>query len=199
MPWRRVAQPSSARNSPVTRARPWTGHLLFGINASWPDGDKLPRPSLLITGSHVQLSAIASREPGVCSGSLERPILNPYHRRALGVLDRAAHDSSPSHGAGGIHNGDKAWLEKAARRGLRSPSWIAPKTADVGHDVVIYIGGYGFFATARVGSRARRRRDWKRRYGAALDQIELIARQRLIEQLQELSRASRSTGNGEMP
>jgi len=31
------------------------------------------------------------------------------------------------------------------------------------------------------------------------DEKTAVARQRLIEQLQELSRASRSTGNGEMP
>src|SRR5688572_29372301 len=75
---------------------------------------------------------------------------------------------------GGIENGDKAWLEKAARRGLRSPTWIAPKSAQAGDDVVIYVAGYGFFATARVASRATRRQDWKRRYVAALDRIALI-------------------------
>jgi tripartite-type tricarboxylate transporter receptor subunit TctC len=44
------------------------------MNASWPDGDKVPRPPLLITGSQVQPFAIASGEPGVCSGSLKCPI-----------------------------------------------------------------------------------------------------------------------------
>src|SRR5215211_2597455 len=56
------------------------------MNASCPDGDKVPRPALLITGSHVQPSAIASGEPGVCSGSSERPILDPQHCRARRVL-----------------------------------------------------------------------------------------------------------------
>jgi hypothetical protein len=48
---------------------------------------------------------------------------------------------------GGVDNGDKKWIEKAARRKLRSPSWIAPKSVQIGDDVVVYIAGYGFFAT----------------------------------------------------
>lgn len=77
---------------------------------------------------------------------------------------------------GGTENGDKAWLEKAARQHLKSsPNWVVPKSAIVGDDVVIYIGGYGFFATARIGSPTRPRRDWPGRYGAALAEIRLIA------------------------
>lgn len=75
---------------------------------------------------------------------------------------------------GGIENGDKAWLEKAARRKIPCPSWIAPKSVRENDDVVIYVGGYGFFATARVTAPATRRRDWKNRYGAPLDSIKLI-------------------------
>jgi hypothetical protein len=46
-----------------------------------------------------------------------------------------------------------------------------PKSAQIGDDVIIYVAGNGFFATARVTSLAKRRRDWKRRYGASLDRI----------------------------
>jgi HNH endonuclease len=75
---------------------------------------------------------------------------------------------------GGIENGDKAWLERAARKRLDSPSWIAPKSAQVGDEVVIYVAGWGLFATARVRSIPRPRSDWKRRWGAALTAIRLI-------------------------
>ncbi len=75
---------------------------------------------------------------------------------------------------GGIQNGDKAWIEKAAARHWSSRSWIAPKTAQPGDDVVIYVGGYGFFATATVKSAPAPRPDWHNRYGAALIAIELI-------------------------
>jgi 5-methylcytosine-specific restriction endonuclease McrA len=76
---------------------------------------------------------------------------------------------------GGIRNGDKAWLERAAREHLRSsPNWVVPKSAAVGEGLVIYIGGYGFFATARIASPPRPRRDWPNRYGAALDEVRLI-------------------------
>jgi hypothetical protein len=75
---------------------------------------------------------------------------------------------------GGIQNGDKKWLERAGEKGLRSPSWIAPKSANVGDEAVIYITGYGFFATAIIDSEPKRRTNWARRYGAALNRIELI-------------------------
>jgi len=76
---------------------------------------------------------------------------------------------------GGIENGDEAWLEKAARLGLRSaPIWVVPKAAAVGDDVVIFIGGYGFFATAKIASPTRPRKGWRNRYGAALARIRLI-------------------------
>ena len=75
---------------------------------------------------------------------------------------------------GGIENGDKAWLERAARNRLAARSWIAPKTAAIGDDVVIYVGGYGFFATARITSVPQVRSDWVNRYGANLGFIPLI-------------------------
>jgi hypothetical protein len=75
---------------------------------------------------------------------------------------------------GGIDNGDKARLERASRQALRSPGWVAPKSVAVGDDVVIYVGGLGFFATARIDSPASPRSDWPNRYGADLKGIRLI-------------------------
>lgn len=75
---------------------------------------------------------------------------------------------------GGIENGDKKWLEKAARNNLKSPSWVVPKSVNVGDEIVIYISGYGFFATAKIGTQSKRRADWKNRYGAGLTFIRLI-------------------------
>jgi 5-methylcytosine-specific restriction endonuclease McrA len=75
----------------------------------------------------------------------------------------------------GVQNGDKDWLERAARRHLRSsPTWVVPRGAAVGDDVILYIGGYGFFATGRVGSLPRPRRNWPNRYGAVIESIRLI-------------------------
>jgi hypothetical protein len=75
---------------------------------------------------------------------------------------------------GGIANGDKAWLEKAAHRKLSSKSWIVPRSATLGDDVVIYVSGYGFFATAKINTPTKPRTDWKNRYGAGLNSIRLI-------------------------
>jgi hypothetical protein len=74
----------------------------------------------------------------------------------------------------GIDNGDKALIERAARLDLSTQAWVAPKAAEIGDDVVIYIARYGFFATARVRSPAKPRADWANRYGAGLEQIRLI-------------------------
>jgi hypothetical protein len=75
---------------------------------------------------------------------------------------------------GGISNGDKASLEKAARNKLNSPSWIAPKSVNIGDDVVIYISDFGFFATAKAMSTPKARKDWPNRYGCGLTSIRLI-------------------------
>jgi hypothetical protein len=75
---------------------------------------------------------------------------------------------------GGIDNGDKKWLEKAARNNLSSPSWIVPKSVGIGDIVVIYVADYGFFATAKIKTLAKPRVDWKNRYGAGLNFIKLI-------------------------
>lgn len=70
---------------------------------------------------------------------------------------------------GGISNGDKAALE-----GRRVHSWMVPKTAARGDELVIYIRGIGFFATARTVSPPSPRTDWKRRYRADVDSVRLI-------------------------
>ena len=75
---------------------------------------------------------------------------------------------------GDIDNGDKARIEKAAREGLDAPMWTVPKHATPGDDVVMYVRGYGFFATATIKSDPKPRVDWPNRYGAGLTAIELI-------------------------
>jgi hypothetical protein len=75
---------------------------------------------------------------------------------------------------GGAENGDKEFLERVARGTRRSRTWVVPKSATIGDEVAIYIGGYGLFATAQVSSRTKPRGDWKNRYGASLNAIELI-------------------------
>ena len=75
---------------------------------------------------------------------------------------------------GGIKNDDKTWIEKAARNGLDARMWTAPKHAIPGDDVVMYVLGYGFFATATIKSEPKPRDDWPNRYGADLTDIELI-------------------------
>ena len=75
---------------------------------------------------------------------------------------------------GGIQNGDKALLERLARGNQTTQSWVVPKSVLPEDEVVIYIRGYGFFATARIKSQAEPRADWKNRYGAGLDSILLI-------------------------
>jgi len=75
---------------------------------------------------------------------------------------------------GGVENGDKKWLEKASRLKLKSPSWVVPKSADLGDEIVIFVRPYGFFATARIASAPKPRPDWPNRYGASLSSIRLI-------------------------
>lgn len=75
---------------------------------------------------------------------------------------------------GGIQNGDRALLERLARGRQMTRSWVVPKSVVPDDEAVIYIRGYGFFATARAKSQAEPRSDWKNRYGADLDSISLI-------------------------
>lgn len=48
------------------------------------------------------------------------------------------------------------------------------KSASIGDEVVIYVSGYGFFATAKIRTRPKARVNWKNRYGAGLNSIKLI-------------------------
>jgi len=76
---------------------------------------------------------------------------------------------------GGVANGDKQWLERAASVGLQSrPTWVTPKSSKIGNQVVIYVGGYGFFATGQIQSTPKPRTDWHNRYGASVGSIKLI-------------------------
>jgi hypothetical protein len=76
---------------------------------------------------------------------------------------------------GGIENGDKKLLERMAGTKRNARDWVAPKPVELGDDVVFYIGGYGFFATGRITSRAKPRKGWKNRYGAAVGSIKLVS------------------------
>ena len=75
---------------------------------------------------------------------------------------------------GGIANGDKKLLERAALGNQGANSWVVPKSVTIGDDVVIYIGGFGLFATARIRSLPRPKAGWTNRYGADLDSIRLV-------------------------
>lgn len=75
---------------------------------------------------------------------------------------------------GGIDNGDKEWLRRASFKKMDSSTWVVPKSASPGDEVVIYVRGYGFFATAIIKSFPIPRPDWINRYGAALTSIRLI-------------------------
>ena len=75
---------------------------------------------------------------------------------------------------GGIENGDKTWLEKAAKKRLAADYWVVPRRAQVDDVVVIFVMGLGFFATARVTSNPEPDSDWKNRYTAGIDSIRLI-------------------------
>jgi hypothetical protein len=90
------------------------------------------------------------------------------------VAKRLAHQTTLHIVQGGIENGDKKWLEKAAQSDLKAPSWIVPKSVRVGDDVVVYVASYGFFATAKIATRPKPRANWKNRYGAGLKMIRLI-------------------------
>jgi hypothetical protein len=75
---------------------------------------------------------------------------------------------------GGVRNGDKTWLERAARKKLTASNWIAPKSAQVGDEVVIYIPGIGLFATAQINSQPKPKKGWKNRYAAGIHVVKLI-------------------------
>jgi hypothetical protein len=75
---------------------------------------------------------------------------------------------------GGVGNGDKASLERWGRYPNKVRSWMVPKSAAIGDELVIYIMGHGLFATATVASTSTKRKDWPNRYGAAISSLRLI-------------------------
>jgi hypothetical protein len=131
--------------------RQWDSHDQF-IQAAASAKKKSPFKSSFSEGVMKHIESVLGRD-------LPRP---SYLVRSLHILQ------------GGVDNRDKAWLEKAAKQGLRRSAWIAPKSARIGDDAVIYVAGFGFFATARIAGSPRPRTDWVNRYGAALDSIDLI-------------------------
>jgi hypothetical protein len=91
------------------------------------------------------------------------------------TLPRPSYQTSSLHILqGGVDNGDKVWLERAAKQNLKRSTWIAPKSVKVGGEAVIYVAGLGFFATARIAGAPKPRADWVNRYGAGLDSVRLI-------------------------
>jgi hypothetical protein len=136
---------------PTLSPRQWDSHDQF-VRAAASAKKKSPFKSSFSEGVMKHVESILGRE-------LPRP---SYQVRSLHILQ------------GGVGNGDKAWLEKAAGQNLRRSSWIAPRSARIGDDAVIYVTGFGFFATGRIAGSPKSRTDWVNRYGAALDSIELI-------------------------
>jgi len=76
---------------------------------------------------------------------------------------------------GGIVNGDKEAIEHAFQDKQDIKSWIVPKHAVPGDDVVVYIGGFGFFATALIKSEVKPRKEWKNRYEATIGSLRSIS------------------------
>jgi hypothetical protein len=74
----------------------------------------------------------------------------------------------------GIENGDAIWLERASRLKRDAKRWVVPKNATIGDDVVVFLQGHGFIATARIKSSPVQRADWPNRYRAGLTRIRLI-------------------------
>lgn len=129
--------------------------------------------------SHLEAISIAGGRPTTSSirgahskGILEllasvlnRPIPSPtlHMGHALHLLN------------GGYNNHDKEFLERANAGSRKAGVWTVPKHADIGDEVIINVGKYGFFASAKVRSIPKRRRDVNgNRYGAALGEIRLI-------------------------
>lgn len=72
-------------------------------------------------------------------------------------------------------NGDKKFLELAARLGKRARIWTIPKTSNIGDEVAIFVPGIELFATAEVDSEPVKRENWANRYGGGLRRIRLIS------------------------
>jgi 5-methylcytosine-specific restriction endonuclease McrA len=133
---------------------------------------ELPRALRTFVESHRAALSIAAKYP---------PPANIRNAHSVGIT-KALSVPNPQYARpdelhivqGGIANGDKRLLERAARGRQLVQSWVVPKSATIGDEVVIYISGYGLFATGRVKSRSEPRADWPNKYGAALDSVKLI-------------------------
>jgi hypothetical protein len=75
---------------------------------------------------------------------------------------------------GGVENGDKVWLERAAKRRKTGGQWTVPKSVRIGDEVVIYVMTYGLYATATIASEPAPRKHWRSRYGAKITSVQLI-------------------------
>jgi hypothetical protein len=118
---------------------------------------ELPRFLPALTESHHKaLEIAASRRLS------HRSILTAHSTGVTKWLSQALRRKVPNpanpgpaaHRSGGIQNGDKALLERLARGSQRTRSWVAPKSVIPGDEIIIYIRGFGFFATAGVESKA---------------------------------------------
>jgi hypothetical protein len=76
----------------------------------------------------------------------------------------------------GDPDGDRLNLIEAAKEKLPLESWILPKNAEIGDEIVVYISSFGFFATARIDAKPEKRDDWPTvsRYGSGLSNVRLI-------------------------
>ncbi len=120
-------------------------------------------------------AAVSAKPRTPFRSSFSESVVSQIEKLVGAKLPRPAYQHRPLHILqGGVSNGDKLWLEKASRLGLRRSTWIAPKSANVGDQAVIFVPGEGFFATARIAGAAKARPDWPNRYGAAIDDVKLL-------------------------
>ena len=74
---------------------------------------------------------------------------------------------------GGVENGDKEQIDKADRK--RIVPWIVPKEATPGDTVLIYLHGFGLYASAIVSSLPEKEKTKNTRYRAELKRVKRIA------------------------
>jgi len=98
--------------------------------------------------------------------------LKSYHNWDFEVLERPRRHRL--HIVHGDIEHDKRELEQAAPKNKSISRWTVPKSAAAEDEVIIFVSGYGFFATARIKNHPASRVDWKNRYGAGLTDIKLI-------------------------